>query len=108
MNNMSYIKRVDWAIDLLNLLRRDAGGSAKDYPPTPGTISFILHWMGRENTKARNNPLATTWNMGNSDSFNDHNVRNYRNRQEGLEATVRTLTKTNPKIAKYDNLRVGH
>ena len=106
MNNMSYIKRVDWAIDLLNLLRRDAGGSAKDYPPTPGTISFILHWMGRENTKARNNPLATTWNMGNSDSFNDHNVRNYRNRQEGLEATVRTLTKTNPKIAKYDNLRV--
>ena len=106
MNNMSYTKRVDWAIDLLNLLRRDAKGSAKDYPPTPGNISFILHWMGRENTKAKNNPLATTWDMGNSDSFNDHNVRNYRNRQEGLEATVRTLTKTNPEIARYDNLRV--
>ena len=107
MNRMPYAKRVIWAINFLNALREDAGSkNPNDYPPTPGNISFILHWMGRENTAAKNNPLATTWDMGDSENYNDANVRNYRSMQEGIDATVRTLTKTNPAIARYDNLRV--
>ena len=107
MNRMSYLKRVDWAISFLDALRAEAGSrNPNDYPASPGNISFILHWMGRENTAAKNNPLATSWDMGNSESYNDHNVRNYRNREEGINATVRSLVKTNPAIARYDNIRV--
>ena len=69
MNRMSYLKRVDWAISFLDALRAEAGSrNPNDYPASPGNISFILHWMGRENTAAKNNPLATSWDMGNSES----------------------------------------
>lgn len=108
MNRMTYLQRLNWAIDLLNLLREDAGGDWEDYPATPGNISTIMHWMGRENTGAKNNPLATTWNQKGSSIMkgSTHKVRDYSTRQSGLEATVKTLTKTNPEIARYDNVRV--
>jgi hypothetical protein len=80
---------VRWAEDLLGLL---------EAPKSKGNVSFILHWMGREGTAARFNPLATSWDMepkgSQSEDFNDAGVKNYKNREEGLEAAFRTLTKS--------------
>ena len=89
MNRMTYRNRVRWAEDLLGLL---------EAPKSKGNVSFILHWMGREGTAARFNPLATSWDMepkgSQSEDFNDAGVKNYKNREEGLEAAFRTLTKS--------------
>ena len=79
MNRMTYRNRVRWAEDLLGLL---------EAPKSKGNVSFILHWMGREGTAARFNPLATSWDMepkgSQSEDFNDAGVKNYKNREEGL------------------------
>ena len=89
MNRMTYRNRVRWAEDLLGLLGA---------PQTKGNVSAILHWMGREGTGAKFNPLATKWDMepegSKSENFNDAGVKNYKNREEGLQAAFRTLTKS--------------
>ena len=62
-----------------------------------GTIEALVAWMGKENTKAGFNPLATTLDYGENTWFNtfgdqgQYHVRNYADFQTGVEATVRTL-----------------
>jgi len=77
---------------------------AMGYKPTPNRIHFVYAWIAGENTRARNNPLATTWNMAATDSgqtnFNRVGVKNYSNWGIGLAATVKTL-----KLAYYKSIR---
>ena len=52
----------------------------------------MVAWMEGENTEAAFNPLATTLSMPGAGQFNYAGVRNYRNLDDGVEATRRTLT----------------
>ncbi len=62
-----------------------------------GTIEALVAWMGKENTKAGFNPLATTLDYGENTWFNtfgdqgQYHVRNFADFQTGVEATVKTL-----------------
>jgi hypothetical protein len=72
--------------------------------PTQNRMGFMYAWMAGENTRARNNPLATTWNMASVDpgqtNFNSVPVRNYSSWDIGLKATVNTI-----KLAYYKSIR---
>jgi len=61
--------------------------------PNPNTyqMDFIKAWNQAESSRAAWNPLNTTWKKDNSPIYNSHNVRNYPNRQTGLNATISTL-----------------
>ena len=74
---------------------------ALDAPVTEGNMTLLLAWMYRENTGAKNNPFATTFNLDGSTQYNDAGVRNFATFEEGVEATVRTfdpegVSETNP------------
>lgn len=71
-------------------------------PMTQENIDILLAWMGKENTKATNNPLATTQGQGNPEKyggdvmgddfiFNSHKVKNYPDFDTGVRATVDTI-----------------
>ena len=63
-------------------------------PRNTANIQAMMAWMTGENTRAANNPLATT-RMGDvaagSTRFNSHNVRNYKSFEQGVAATLETL-----------------
>lgn len=66
--------------------------------PTANRIQFLYAWMAGENTKAKNNPLATTWDMSRVDpgqqNFNyngGYPVKSYSTPAIGLQATINTL-----------------
>jgi hypothetical protein len=66
-------------------------------PVTTNRINFLLAWMQLENTKAKFNPLATTWKKQGSTFFNYLNkaktigVQNYVSFEQGIDATADTL-----------------
>jgi hypothetical protein len=82
--------------------RRFAVGVLKGIaaPVTAGNVETLLAWMSRENTAARNNPMATTFS---SDGWKAHNyrtkadgskvahVKHYPSFEEGVRSTVLTL-----------------
>jgi hypothetical protein len=61
--------------------------------PTPEKIKFLKAWRQAEGGKATNNPFNTTKNLpGDADTnYNSVGVKNYPDRQAGLDATVATL-----------------
>lgn len=63
-----------------------------DAPRTPENYDFLAAWAERENTRAENNPLATTQDAPGSSSFNAAGVKNYDTPGVGAAATYRTLT----------------
>jgi hypothetical protein len=75
--------RRQWAIDFAAAL-----GNPK---PNAATLSWISAWLAKENTKATFNPLATTYKLPPYSDFNPVGVKNYTTRNQGIEATVRTL-----------------
>lgn len=92
---MSYADRKRFAASFLEII-----GADKD---DVGNMLTMLAWMSRENTKAKNNPLATTasW-IKNPDGseptlFNKLNeagtmgVRNYESFEQGVQASAETL-----------------
>jgi len=95
---MSYEERRRFAVGVLK-------GIAA--PVTPGNVEFLLAWMSRENTAAKNNPLATTFPSDGWTAFNyqkkdgkfvlDENgdkiplVKNYPSFNEGVRSTVVSL-----------------
>jgi hypothetical protein len=95
---MSYEERRRFAVGVLK-------GIAA--PVTAGNVEFLLAWMSRENTAAKNNPLATTFPSDEWTAFNyqkkdgefvldkDGNkiplVKNYPDFNEGVRATVVSL-----------------
>lgn len=60
---------------------------------TPEKIKFLQAWRQGEGGMARNNPFNTSKDMpGEADTkYNSHGVRNYPDRQTGLDATLATL-----------------
>src|SRR4051812_5622023 len=60
---------------------------------TPEKIKFLQAWRQGEGGQARNNPFNTSMDVpGDADTkYNSHGVRNYPDRQTGLDATVATL-----------------
>lgn len=82
------ITAAQWAGDLL----RELGA-----PVSFSNMAFLSAWAFGEDTKARFNPLATTWAMPGDSDFNSFgpgdafHVRNYADYADGLTATVRTL-----------------
>ena len=71
-----------------------------DAPVTASNIEAVLAWMEGENTRADNNPLATTLSSYDSEgatyfnTFGDqgqYHVRNYTTPEQGLDATISTL-----------------
>ncbi len=63
--------------------------------PSINRMEFFLVWAAIENTQAKNNPLATTWDMEKVDpgqtTFNSAKVRNYSSEGIGVKATVNTI-----------------
>lgn len=72
----------EWAEALLGRL---------DAPVSRNNLVALIAWQTAEGTRASWNPLATTYRIPGTTVMNDHGVRNYRSKEEGIEATVRTL-----------------
>jgi len=60
-------------------------------PVQRNNLVVMVAWEAAEYTTARWNPLATTYPMPGSTTFNSSRVRNYVSLAQGLEATWRTL-----------------
>jgi uncharacterized protein (UPF0335 family) len=66
--------------------------------PNQSQISFMVKWRQVEAAKAAWNPFNTTYDMSDgpngspSLTFNDHKVKNYSTRENGIRATINTLT----------------
>lgn len=61
--------------------------------PSKEIISWVSAWTVAEGTKARFNPLATTYDgIEGQWEFNSAGVKNYPDRDSGLRATVATVT----------------
>ena len=88
--------RTKWAIDLARRLGNN--------DPSPDLIAWIVAWQRAENTNAAYNPLATTYRTPGSTCYNPVCVRNYSDRNEGLDATVATLEFSYP---GYADIREG-
>jgi hypothetical protein len=84
----------------------------------PETIGFLYAWrqsessLGSEERYFCNNPFSTTWDMdpkgvvrGSKESkmytrTNSHGVKSYKNIEDGVTATIRTIIKNYPKIVE--------
>ena len=60
-------------------------------PVTKENLRFLSAWQRAEGGSARFNPLNTTQHAAGAGSYNSVGVRNYRNAQQGLSATLKTL-----------------
>lgn len=71
-------------------------------PKTQKNMVALLAWMAGENTKARNNPLATTRPYPRATNYNSVGVKHYATLRDGITATVETLNKP-----FYDKIRAA-
>lgn len=76
------VKRGPWATDLLRQL---------GVPTSKNNLTTIIAWIIAEGTSAVWNPLATTQDMDGATNFNGTGVKNYKNEQDGYDATIKTL-----------------
>lgn len=76
-------ERTQWATDLLKRL---------GMPVTSENVRAMSAWAQAEGTSASFNPLATTQGASGASNFNSVGVKNYVSYEQGLEATVKTLT----------------
>jgi len=80
-----------------NTSRKDRGWFAREIlrgigaPISGENQRAMLAWMEGENTKAQNNPLATTLPGYGGTKFNESKVKNYPTPEEGVAATIATL-----------------
>jgi hypothetical protein len=85
-----------WASQLLTALGA---------PVNDSNITALTTWQSREgghwNNSASFNPLNTTLDMGNSQSMNSVGVKRYNSWDEGVQATVSTLTGKNADARGY-------
>ena len=90
--------QTQWALDFLAAI-----GNTN---PSPETLAFVVAWQQGENTAAQHNPLATTQPWTGDSCFNyidgKCGVRNYQTRQDGLDATVTTISN-----GAYPNILAG-
>jgi len=77
-------------------------------PVVRGNLVAVVAWQVAEGTLARWNPLATTWKMPGSTPFNGHRVQNYVSVEQGLEASLKTLSRPRHRYeAILSSLREG-
>jgi hypothetical protein len=85
-----------WASQLLTALGA---------PINDSNVTALTTWQSREgghwNNSASFNPLNTTLDMGNSQSMNSVGVKRYNSWDEGVQATVSTLTGKNADARGY-------
>lgn len=60
-------------------------------PASRNNMVTVVAWEASEGTQATWNPLATTKDMPGATTFNSHGVKNYRSKEQGIEATILTL-----------------
>lgn len=60
-------------------------------PASRGNMVAVIAWEAAEGTMATWNPLATTISMPGNTVYNSHGVKNYRSKEQGIEATIMTL-----------------
>jgi hypothetical protein len=70
--------------------------------PTKSNLLFMYAWRQAEGGKAKNNPFNTSHKMPGSTTYNSHGVQNYKNSEDGIQATCRTL-----KNGRYDKVVQG-
>jgi hypothetical protein len=70
--------------------------------PTKDNMSFMYAWRQAEGGKASNNPFNTTHKMPDSTKYNSVGVRNYKNSEDGIQATCKTL-----KNGRYNDIVDG-
>ena len=78
--------------------------------PNQSQLNFMVKWRQVEGGKAAYNPFNTTYDMSDgpngspSPTFNDHKVKNYSTQENGIRATINTLTKGNYTKYGYDKI----
>lgn len=94
--------RGQWAAEFLRAMGNQS--------PDVQTIRLVASWTKAENTKAKYNPLATTWDTGTGTDFNSAGVQSYPDRATGIQASIKTLTVGNHAGYKdiYDGLRTNN
>lgn len=61
-------------------------------PVTEENLKFMYAWRQAEGKGGRYNPFNTTWKLPNSVPINDHGVRSYETLEDGITATIKTLS----------------
>ena len=61
-------------------------------PVTDENLKFLFAWRQSEGKAGKFNPFNTTQSMPGATNFNSVGVKNYKNQEDGLEATYKTLT----------------
>jgi hypothetical protein len=70
-------------------------------PTSQFAVQALTIWTNYENTNAYWNPLATTWDMGEKSwNFNEAGVKNYVDKETGIQATANTLA-----LHYYESIR---
>ncbi|MGH2758062.1 MAG: coiled-coil domain-containing protein [Actinomycetota bacterium] len=60
-------------------------------PASRDNLVAVVAWEAAEGTMATWNPLATTIAMPEATVYNSHGVKNYRSKEQGIEASIMTL-----------------
>ena len=68
-------------------------------PVTQANLTFLNAWTKAEGGSASNNPFNTTQQAPGASTYNSVGVRNYGSPQQGITATIQTLTN-----GKYGNI----
>jgi peptidoglycan hydrolase CwlO-like protein len=77
-------------------------------PTSRNNMIAVVAWEAAEGTQATWNPLATTKDMPGATRYNSHGVKNYRSREQGVEASILTLRLPNRGYAPViSNLKAG-
>lgn len=61
-------------------------------PITEENLKFMYAWRQAEGKGGINNPFNTTWDLANSSVMNKSGVRNYETLEDGINATIKTLS----------------
>jgi hypothetical protein len=61
-------------------------------PVTDENLKFLVAWRQSEGKAGKYNPFNTTQKMPGATNFNTVGVKNYQTLQDGIDATVKTLT----------------
>jgi len=109
-SGLNYPKDLE-VYNLLMLPGKDVPTGAPDFFPSVFTklniptgqfaLQALAIWTNYENTNAYWNPLATTWDMGEKSwNFNEAGVKNYVDKETGIQATANTLA-----LQYYESIR---
>jgi internalin A len=101
----------DWLEHTCSMPGKDVPEKAPDFfegvlnqlsvPISDFALEALKVWTRYENTEACWNPLATTWDMGEKSwDFNTAGVKNYVDKDTGVEATANTLS-----LSYYEAIR---